>query len=82
VSGLRNRERARRALCREFSFRFHLAVTQVEHAEWLVTQNGSDEAQQLLNEARQTFEELEAKPWLERTTRGLRPSPEAEAAIA
>jgi predicted ATPase/class 3 adenylate cyclase len=70
------------ALCREFSFRFHQAVTEVEHAEWLMTQNGSDEAQQLLNEAHQTFEELEAKPWLERTTRGLRASPEAEAAIA
>jgi hypothetical protein len=44
--------------------------------------NGSDEAQELLTEAHQTFEELEAKPWLERTTRGLRPGPEAEAVVA
>ncbi len=47
------------SLCRELSFRFHQAVTEVEHAEWLMTQNGSDEAQELLTEAHQTFEELE-----------------------
>jgi hypothetical protein len=45
-------------------------------------QNGGDEAQELLEEARQTFEQLEATPWLERTAQGLRASPEAEAAIA
>jgi tetratricopeptide (TPR) repeat protein len=74
--------RAAAATFREFSLPFHEAVTQLEHAEWLISQNRSDEAQELLHEAQQTFRELEAQPWLERTTHALRGSPEAEAAIA
>jgi hypothetical protein len=50
----------------EYSFAFHLAVTQLEHAEWLVTKSRADEAEPLLAEARETFERLEANPWLER----------------
>jgi hypothetical protein len=45
---------------------FHCAVTQLEHAEWLVGQDRGDEADPLLAEARQTFEQLQATPWLER----------------
>jgi ATP/maltotriose-dependent transcriptional regulator MalT len=45
---------------------FHHAVTQLEHAEWLTSQGRGDEAQALLAQARETFEQLEAKPWLER----------------
>ena len=45
---------------------FHLAVTQLEHGEWLTAQGRADDAQPLLAEARQTFEALEARPWLER----------------
>jgi tetratricopeptide (TPR) repeat protein len=45
---------------------FHLAATQLEHAEWLVAQGRPDEAETLLAEARETFERLEAKPWLKR----------------
>ena len=45
---------------------FHEAATLIEHAEWLTSQGRSDEAQPLLDTARETFERLEAKPWLER----------------
>ena len=50
----------------EFDMPFYLAVTQLEHAEWLVAQSRSAEAERLLAEARETFERLEAAPWLER----------------
>ena len=63
------RFRSAAARCREFGLMFHLAVTQLEHAEWLTAQNRSDEAQPLLSEARQTFEQLQATPWLARTAR-------------
>jgi tetratricopeptide (TPR) repeat protein len=45
---------------------FHLAVVQVEHAEWLTAQNRSDEGEPLLAEASETFERLQATPWLDR----------------
>jgi class 3 adenylate cyclase/predicted ATPase len=45
---------------------FHHAAAQLEHAEWLTSQGRADEAQPLLGQARETFEQLEAKPWLER----------------
>jgi class 3 adenylate cyclase/predicted ATPase len=45
---------------------FHHAVTQLEHAEWLTGQGRPDAAQPLLATARETFEQLETKPWLER----------------
>ena len=51
---------------REFGLPFWLAVTQLEHGEWLVEQGRAQEAEPLLGEARETFERLEAKPWLER----------------
>jgi ATP/maltotriose-dependent transcriptional regulator MalT len=54
------------SLFREFDFVFHLAVTQLEHAEWLEAQGQVEEAQPLLDEARETFERLQATPWLER----------------
>jgi len=41
-------------------------VTQLEHGEWLAGQGRRDEAEPLLAEARETFERLEAAPWLER----------------
>jgi hypothetical protein len=44
----------------------HLGVAQLEHAEWLLGQERPDEAQPLLDEARETFQRLEARPWLER----------------
>jgi predicted ATPase/class 3 adenylate cyclase len=51
---------------REYGLVFWLAVTQLEHGEWLVGQGRSEEAEPLLAEARETFERLEATPWLER----------------
>ncbi len=51
---------------RERELIFWLAVTQLEQAEWLSGLGQSDEAQPLLVNARETFKQLEAKPWLER----------------
>ena len=53
---------------REYNFPFWLAVTELEHGEWLAGQGRADEAELLLAEAREIFERLEAKPWLERLT--------------
>jgi len=45
---------------------FWLALTELELAEWLTVRERSDEAQPLLLQARDTFEQLKAAPWLER----------------
>lgn len=42
------------------------AVTELEHTEWLVAQRRGGEAEAVLTEAREVFERLEAKPWLDR----------------
>jgi class 3 adenylate cyclase/tetratricopeptide (TPR) repeat protein len=54
------------ALLREIGARFWLAVVLLEHGEWLAETGRAEEAEPLLTEARETFERLEAKPWLER----------------
>jgi len=69
-------------LFREFDLAFHLAVTQLEHAEWLTRQNRAEDAQPLLAEARDTFEQLQATPWLVRTTQATPTRREPEAAIS
>jgi tetratricopeptide (TPR) repeat protein len=61
------RFRSAAGLFREFGLVFHLAVTQLEHGEWLVAQGRADEAHPLLAEAHETFERLQATPWLERS---------------
>jgi hypothetical protein len=38
----------------------------LEHGEWLAQSRQSEEAEPLLTEAREIFERLGAKPWLER----------------
>jgi class 3 adenylate cyclase/tetratricopeptide (TPR) repeat protein len=48
---------------------FDLAVSLLEHAEWLIGQDRADEAGQLMDQARDIFEGLQAKPWLERLSR-------------
>jgi predicted ATPase len=53
-------------LFHELAIPFQLAATRIEHGEWLATQGRMDEAQPLLAEAREIFDRLEAKPWLER----------------
>ncbi len=50
----------------ELGMVFWRAVTQLEHAEWLLAQGRGDEAAGLLDEARDIFERLRATPWLER----------------
>ena len=52
---------------------FHLAVVQLEHGEWLLRQARGSDAAPFLAEARETFERLEAAPWLARTD-GLLPA--------
>ena len=56
-------------LFREMGANFYLAVTQLEHGEWLIGRRRSDEAAGLISEARATFERLQARPWLERADR-------------
>src|SRR5947207_3275893 len=51
---------------RALALPFHLAVVQLEHGEWLKARGRPGDAQPLLAEARDTFEHLEAMPWLER----------------
>jgi len=66
-------------LFRELATPFYLAVTQLEHGEWLATQGRAEEAEPLHAEAREAFERLEARPWLERAARAAGVGREAEA---
>jgi hypothetical protein len=56
-------------LFRELGMPFWLAVTLLEHAEWLYSDGRRPEAEPLLAEARAIFERLDARPWLERMER-------------
>jgi hypothetical protein len=47
---------------------FWLAVTQLEHAEWLVANGRGVNARPMLAGAVATFERLKALPWLDRAT--------------
>jgi class 3 adenylate cyclase/tetratricopeptide (TPR) repeat protein len=51
---------------REMAVPFWMAVSLLEHGEWLISQQRTDEAEPLLAEAREVFERLQARPWLER----------------
>jgi tetratricopeptide (TPR) repeat protein len=51
---------------RRLEMAFYLAVTLLEHGEWLAGHGREDEAESLLAEAREIFERLGARPWLER----------------
>jgi hypothetical protein len=59
----------------------HQAVSQLEHADWLTSQDRAEETEPLLTEAHQTFERLQATPWLEWTAQLLATQREAEAPI-
>jgi len=54
---------------REMALPFWLAVTLLDHGEWLTRQGRVPEAESLLAEARTTFEQLRAAPWLDRLAR-------------
>ncbi|PWU22988.1 MAG: hypothetical protein C5B48_09420 [Candidatus Rokuibacteriota bacterium] len=51
---------------RALDLSFHLAVVLLEHGESLTGRGRPDDAQPLLAEARDTFERLQAQPWLDR----------------
>ena len=51
---------------REMAVPFWMAVTLLEHGEWLTEQGRSGDARPLLDEARGVFEGLRAAPWLVR----------------
>jgi hypothetical protein len=53
-------------LFRELAIPFWLAVSLLEYGEFLESQRRHGEADPLLKEARETFERLHARPWLER----------------
>jgi tetratricopeptide (TPR) repeat protein len=54
------------AQLRALELPFHLAVVQLEYGEWLTARGQPDDAQPVLAEARDTFERLQAQPWLDR----------------
>jgi hypothetical protein len=53
-------------LFREIAFPFYMAVTLLEHGEWLIGHARADEAEPLLAEAYEVFERLRARPWIHR----------------
>jgi tetratricopeptide (TPR) repeat protein len=77
-----DRFRAAATLFREFGLVFHVAVTQLEQAEWLAGRGRADDAEPLLAEARRTFEQLRASPWLVRTAHVTATGREPETAIS
>ncbi|HUH14725.1 MAG TPA: adenylate/guanylate cyclase domain-containing protein [Gaiellaceae bacterium] len=63
---------------RELGLPFHLAGVQLEHGEWLLAQGRPGDADALFDQAQETFERLEARPWLERLARARAESSAAE----
>jgi tetratricopeptide (TPR) repeat protein len=53
----------------DLSMPFVRAVTLLEHGEWLVSRDRANEAEPMFGQARATFEQLKAAPWLERLDR-------------
>ena len=53
-------------LFREIATQFYLAITQLEHGDGWSRQGRAAEAEPLLAEAREVFEGLKGRPWLER----------------
>jgi class 3 adenylate cyclase/tetratricopeptide (TPR) repeat protein len=56
---------------RELGTPYWLAVSLLEHAEWLAGRDRPEDAKPLLDEARDLFGRLRARPWLERVDRAL-----------
>ncbi|HXJ64936.1 MAG TPA: hypothetical protein VNN79_14365, partial [Actinomycetota bacterium] len=53
-------------LFRELGMRYWLAVTLLQHGEWLSARDRREEATDFLAEAGELFERLGATPWIER----------------
>jgi hypothetical protein len=64
-----SRYRSAAAGFREVELPFWLAVTLLEHCEWLAAAGRTDDTEPLPGEAREIFERLRARPWLERLER-------------
>jgi tetratricopeptide (TPR) repeat protein len=62
-------------LFRELAMPFYLAVALLEHGEWLVAHDRTQEAGPLLEEANHIFERLKARPWVERATAAAQQGP-------
>jgi tetratricopeptide (TPR) repeat protein len=58
--------KAAAGMLRELGVPFWLAVTLLEHAEWLARDAGTERAEPLFAEAGAIFERLGVRPWLER----------------
>jgi ATP/maltotriose-dependent transcriptional regulator MalT len=69
-------------LFEELGTPFYVAVSRLEQAEWLAGQDRAVQAQRSAAQAREIFERLRAKPWLERTERAVGVGHEAEAVPA
>ena len=61
--------KAATGMLRELGMPFWMAVTMVEHAEWLAQQGRTHDAKPVLDEAREIFEGLKAARWLDRVER-------------
>ncbi len=57
------------AIYRDLPAPFRLAVTLLEHAELLVSLGREAEARPMLHEAKDVFDRLDARPWVDRVTR-------------
>jgi class 3 adenylate cyclase/tetratricopeptide (TPR) repeat protein len=71
IAGVEERFETAAELFRRISVPFWLAVTLTEHGAWLAEQGRGDEALPMLSEAREIFERLKARPWLERLDRTM-----------
>jgi hypothetical protein len=56
------------AIFRSMKSPFPLGLVQLEHGEWLMSLGRADEAEPVLGEAREIFERLKARPYLERVS--------------
>jgi class 3 adenylate cyclase/predicted ATPase len=66
------RFRAAAAMFREYGGVLPAAKVQTEHAEWLLREGRTEEAEAFLAEARDVFDRLRARPWLDRVDATLR----------
>ncbi len=66
------------ALFREVAAPYQMAMVMIEFAEWLDVEGRGTEARPLFDEAREIFERLGAKPWLDRLERA---DPRTEGAV-
>jgi hypothetical protein len=80
-AGVEDARKGAIGLFREIDYPFWTAVTLHEHASWLIDQQRATDAEPFLADARQIFEGLGAKPWLERVD-ALATAPSTEATRA